>query len=144
MLQKVKGKNACRCNIKLEYNTSGKYIRFCFGETIDRSQTWPNSCLSRKSMSQKTHSLIRGVLIQSCSSGAKKFTNYVFCYSQFSSVIQNIENCCTIRAKFWKFDFWLYEIDYFDNNRHRQIGVKMAQQFSIFWITPLNCGWQNT
>ena len=22
--------------------------------------------------------------------------------------------------------------------------VKMAQQFSIFWITPLNCGWQNT
>ena len=20
----------------------------------------------------------------------------------------------------------------------------MAQQFSIFWITPLNCGWQNT
>ena len=26
----------------------------------------------------------------------------------------------------------------------RQIGVKMAQRFSIFWITPLNCGWQNT
>ena len=58
--------------------------------------------------------------------------------------IQNIENCCAIRAKFWKFDFWLYKIDYFDNNRHRQTGVKMAQRVSIFWITPMNCGWQNT
>ena len=26
------------------------------------------------------HSLIRGILIQSCSSGAKNFTNYVFCH----------------------------------------------------------------
>ena len=42
------------------------------------------------------HSLIRGVLIQSCSAGAKKFTNYVFCHPQFSGVIQNIENCCAI------------------------------------------------
>ena len=90
------------------------------------------------------HSLIRGVLIQSCSAGATKFTNYVFCHPQFSGVIQIIENCCAIRAKFWKFDFWLYKIDYFDNKRHRQTGVKMAQRFSIFWITPLNCGWQNT
>ena len=40
---------------------------------------------------------------------------YVFCHPQFSSVIQNIENCCAIRAKFWKFDFWLYKIDYFEN-----------------------------
>ena len=39
------------------------------------------------------HSLIRGVLIQSCSAGAKKFTNYVFCHTQFCGVIQNIENC---------------------------------------------------
>ena len=38
------------------------------------------------------HSLIRGVLIQSCSAGAKNFTNYVFCHPQFSGVIQNIEN----------------------------------------------------
>ena len=55
-------------------------------------------------------------------------------------VIQNIENCCAIRAKFWKIWLLLYKIGYFDNNRHRQIGVKMAQRFSIFWITPLNCG----
>ena len=47
-----------------------------------------------------SHSLIRGVLIQSCSAGAKKFTNYVFCHPQFSGVIQNIENCCAIKAKF--------------------------------------------
>ena len=91
------------------------------------------------------HILIRGVLIQSCSAWAEKFTNYVFFHPQFSGVIQNIENVCAIiRAKFWKFDFWLYKIDYFDNNRHRQTGVKMAQWFSIFWITPLNCGWKNT
>ena len=89
--------------------------------------------------SETKHSLIRGVLIQSCSAGAKKYTNYyVFCHPQFSSVIQNIENCCAIKAKFWKFDPWLYKINYFDNNRHRQTGVKMAQQFSIFWITLLN------
>ena len=110
-----------------------------------------HKCYSRTQMSYLLeniayfrHSLIRGVLIQSCIAGAKKFTNYVFCHPQFSGVIQNIENCCAIRAKFWKFDFWLYKIDYFDNNRHRQTGVKMAQRFSIFWITPLNCGWQNT
>ena len=42
------------------------------------------------------HSWIRGVLIQSCSAGAKNFTNYVFCHPQFSGVIQNNENCCAI------------------------------------------------
>ena len=47
------------------------------------------------------HTLIRGVLIQSCPAGAKNFTNYVFCHVQFSGgVIQNIENRCAIRAKF--------------------------------------------
>ena len=100
--------------------------------------------VKKKSLILASHSLIRGVLIQSCSARAKKFTNYVFCHPQFSDVIQNIGNFCAISAKFWKFDFWLYKIDYFDNNRHRQTGVKMAQRFSIFWITPLNCGWQNT
>ena len=43
-----------------------------------------------------SHSLIRGVLIQSCSAGAKNFTNYVFCHPQFSGVILNIENRCAI------------------------------------------------
>ena len=58
--------------------------------------------------------------------------------------IRNIENRCAIRAKFWQNWFLLFKIGYFDNNRHRQIEVKMAQWFSIFWITLLNCGWQNT
>ena len=49
-----------------------------------------------------THSLIRGVRIQSCTTGAKKFTNYLFCHPQFSSVIQNIENCFAIKAKLKK------------------------------------------
>ena len=43
------------------------------------------------------HSLIRGVLIQSCSAGAKNFTKTVFHYPQFSGVIQNIENYCAIK-----------------------------------------------
>ena len=84
------------------------------------------------------------VLIQSCPARAKNFTNYVFCHPQFSGVIQNIENRCAIKAKLSKNQFLLYKIDYFDNNRHRQTGVKMAQWFSIFWIPPLNCGCQNT
>ena len=93
--------------------------------------------------SQWMHSLISGVLIQSCSAGAKNFPNYIFCHVQFSGVIQNIENHCAIRAKFWKNLFLLYKIGYFDNNWHMQIGVIMEQQFSIFWITTLNCTWQN-
>ena len=37
------------------------------------------------------HSLIRVVLIQSCSAGVENFTNYLFCHPQFTSgVIQNI------------------------------------------------------
>ena len=44
----------------------------------------------------RVHSLIRGILIKSCSAGAKIFTNYVFCHPQFSDVIQNIENYCAI------------------------------------------------
>ena len=45
-----------------------------------------------KKNNSKVHSLIRGVLMQSWSAGAKNFTNYVFCHPQFSGVIQNIEN----------------------------------------------------
>ena len=70
--------------------------------------------------------------LQSCPVGAKNFANYVFCHPQFNGVIQNIENRCAIRAKIWKNWFLLYKIGYFDNNQHRQIGVKMAQLFSIF------------
>ena len=36
------------------------------------------------------HSLIRGILTQSCSAGAKNFTKCIFYHAQFSSVIQNI------------------------------------------------------
>ena len=67
-----------------------------------KSKATINSLKKTKFISPKepTHSLIRGVLRKSCSAGAKKFTNYVFCHPQFSGVIQNIENCCAIRAKF--------------------------------------------
>ena len=60
-----------------------------------------------------SHSLIRGVLIQSCPTRAKNFTNYVFCHVQFSGVVIQ------------KTDFYsTYKIGYFDNNQHRQIGFK--------------------
>ena len=58
----------------------------------------------------QTHSLIRGVLIQSCSARAKNFTNYVFCPPQFGGVIQNIENRCAILTLF------VY-VDYYQNNQ---------------------------
>ena len=61
-------------------------------------------CHEKKKMLYKDihtlHSLIREVLIQSCSAGAKNFTNYVFGHPQFSGVIQNIENRCAIKANF--------------------------------------------
>ena len=67
-----------------------------------------------------THSLIRGVLIQSCSAGAKNFTIYiyVFCHPQFHGVncYPYIENRCAIKARPKKNQFLLYNIDYFDNN----------------------------
>ena len=44
--------------------------------------------------------------LQICSAGAKNFTNYVFCHPQFSSIIQNIENRCAIKAKFKKINFY--------------------------------------
>ena len=54
------------------------------------------------------HSLIRGIFIQSCSAGAKNFTNYVFCHHRFSGVIQNMENRCAILTLF---------VDYHQNNQ---------------------------
>ena len=50
------------------------------------------------------HSLIRGVVRQSCPTGAKNFTNYV--YLSYFGGIQNIENHCAIRAKLEK--IWLF------------------------------------
>ena len=60
------------------------------------------------------HSLIRGVLIQSCSTGAKNFTNYVFCHPQFSGIIQNIENRCAI------LNLFVY-VDYYQNNQFYRV-----------------------
>ena len=56
------------------------------------------------------HSLIRGVLIQSCPAGAKNFTNYVFCHVQFNSPGQSSKNHCAIKAKFWKIDFYYIKL----------------------------------
>ena len=67
-----------------------------------------------------THSLIRGVLIQSCSAGAKNFTNYVFCHPQFSGVIQNIENHCAILTLF------VY-VDYYQNNQFYIVKIDFSK-----------------
>ena len=51
-------------------------------------------------MGKKYHSLIRGVLRQTCSTGAKNFTKWVFYHVQFSGVIQNIAYLRAIKTKF--------------------------------------------
>ena len=59
------------------------------------------------------HSLIRGVLIQSCSAGGRNFTKYVFFHVQFGGLVQNSPNYCAISVKLKKKknDFLLYKID---------------------------------
>ena len=69
---------------------------------------------------QTIHSLIRGVLIQSCSAGAKNFTNYLFCHPQFSDVIQNIENRCAILILF------VY-VDYYQNNQFYIVKIEFLK-----------------
>ena len=68
--------------------------------------------------------MIRGVLIQSCPTGAKNFTNYVFCHPQFSSVIQNIENRWAILTPF-------VFVDYYQNNQFYKVKI----EFSKFCFT---------
>ena len=78
------------------------------------------------------HSLIRAVLIQSCSAGAKNFTsNYLFCHPQFSGVIQNIENCCAIRAKFLN-SILEYKIDFLIIIDIDKQGSKWHNDFQYF------------
>ena len=56
------------------------------------------------------HSLIRGVLTQSCSAEAKNFTKCVFYLVQLSGVIQNIAYHRAI------FTLFVY-VDYYQNNQ---------------------------
>ena len=71
-------------------------------------------------LSKVLHSLIRGVLIQSCSAGAKNSTNYVFCHPQFSGVIQNIENRVAILTLF------IY-VDYYQNNQFYIVKINFSK-----------------
>ena len=56
------------------------------------------------------HSLIRGILTQSCSTGAENFTKCVFYHVQFSGVIQNIAYHRAI------FTLFVY-VNYYQNNQ---------------------------
>ena len=49
---------------------------------------------------EEEHSLIRGVVRQSCSARAKNFTKGVFYHVQFSGIIQNIAYHRAIKTKF--------------------------------------------
>ena len=66
------------------------------------------------------HSLIRGILTQSCSAGAKNFTNCVFYHVQFSGVIQNIAYHCAI------FTLSVY-IDYYQNNQFYIVKISFSK-----------------
>ena len=59
------------------------------------------------------HSFIRGVLIQSCPSGAKNFTNYEFCYPQFSGG----KSLCHFDPLF------AYYVDYYQNNQFYRVKI---------------------
>ena len=54
------------------------------------------------------------VLIQSCSTTAKNFTNYVFCHPQFSGVIKILK----IVVPFWH--LFVY-VDYYQNNQFYKV-----------------------
>ena len=77
-------------------------------------------CMPPFGFNKMQHILIRGVLIQSCSTGAKNFTNYVFCHPQFSGVIQNIENHCAILTLF------VY-VDYYQNNQFYIVKIEFLK-----------------
>ena len=66
------------------------------------------------------HSLIRGILTQSFSSGAKNFTKCVFYHVQFSGVIQNIAYHRAI------FTLFVY-VDYHQNNRFYLIKISFSK-----------------
>ena len=85
-----------RFNVTANVNHEGKISTV---KVFDKSDVEGDDAAKREFKNLKTlrhekmvsfscgHSLIRGVLIQSCSAGAKKFTN---CHPQFSGVIQII------------------------------------------------------
>ena len=76
------------------------------------SRVWQLSCPHLKGAQiDDLHSLFRGVLIQSCSAGAKNFTKYAFFHVQFNGLVKNSQNHCAISVKFLKNDFLLYKID---------------------------------
>ena len=105
ILGPVKPKQSCS-SFALYWTTWSLYYTKWKSKIIVKSLV---KCLTQAAWAEldgQTHSLIRGVLIQSCPAGAKNFTNYVFCHVQFSSVIQNIENCCAIEENFEKTDFY--------------------------------------
>ena len=66
------------------------------------------------------HSLIKGVLIQSCSAGAKNFTNYIL-----SSTIQ------WCYPKYWKslchFNPYLPYVDYYQNNQFYRVKISSSK-----------------
>ena len=81
------------------------WIKYIFGSCWN--ELWNNCSIM---VMKLPHSLIRGVLIQSCSAGAKNFTKCVFYHVQFSGVIQNIAYDRAI------FTLFVY-VDYYQNNQ---------------------------
>merc|ERR1712051_298101 len=67
-----------------------------------------------------SHSLIREILTQSCSAGAKNFTKCVFYHVKFSGVIQNI---AYHRAIFTLF----FYVDYYQNNQFHLIKINFPK-----------------
>ena len=79
-----------------------------------------NKNCPRPRSSPQYHSLIRGVLIQSCSTEAKNFDKYVFYHVQFSCVIQTIAYHRAI------FTLTVY-INYYQNNQFYIVKISFSK-----------------
>ena len=69
------------------------------------------------------HSLIRGILPQSCSAGAKIFAKYVFYHVQFSVLFGVIQIIAYHRAIFTLF----FYVDYYQNNQFHLIKISFSK-----------------
>ena len=97
------------------------YIRMMkhYNSAMEQNSRYPIDILISE-WKPTRHSLIRGILTQSCSAGVKNFTKCVFYHVQFSGVIQNI---AYHRAIFTLF----FYVDYYQNIQFHLIKIRFSK-----------------
>ena len=95
--------------------------------------------------SSTSHSLIRGVLIQSCSTGAQNFTKYVFFHVQFNGQVENTPYHRAIFTLILPMPIITKIINFIVKNIVFFLNFTfMAHRYGVFLCWPLNCTWKNT